>query len=67
MDSFLQARKRTNLQIPSAEKFKAKMEEFVKDESSKNLIFTEDLKNMIHLSEAQDCPLVVQVISTYFL
>jgi pentatricopeptide repeat domain-containing protein 2 len=47
------------------EKFKAKMEEFVKDESSKNLIFTEDLKNMVHLSEIQDCPLVTQMIKRF--
>lgn len=41
------------------------MEEFVKDESSKNLIFTEDLKNMVHLSEIEDCPLLVQMIKRF--
>lgn len=41
------------------------MEEFVKDENSKNLIFTEDLKNMVHLSESKDCPLLVQMIKRF--
>lgn len=47
------------------EKFKVKMEEFVKDESAKNLIFTEDLKNMIHVSQAEDFPLVVEMIKRF--
>lgn len=41
------------------------MEEFVKDESAKNLIFTEDLKNMVHLSQIEDCPLLVQMIKRF--
>lgn len=41
------------------------MEEFVKDENSKNLIFTEDLKNMVHLTQNEDCPLVVEMIKRF--
>lgn len=65
IDAFLQARERTAIQIPSVERFKAKMDEFVKDENSKNLIFTEDLKNMIHLSDVKDGPLLVQMIKRF--
>lgn len=65
IDSFLHARERTGLQIPSVEKFKAKMEEFVKDDSSKNLIFTEDLKNMVHLSDVEDCPLLIEMVKRF--
>lgn len=46
IDGFLSARERTKLQISNVDSFKLKMQEFVNDENSKNLIFTEDLKSM---------------------
>jgi hypothetical protein len=42
------------MQISNIEGFKNKMNEFVRDENSKNLIFTEDLKNMVHICENQE-------------
>lgn len=47
-------RERINLQITNVDSFKSKMQEFVQDESSKNLIFTEDLKNFIHATKDKD-------------
>lgn len=41
------------------------MQEFVDDKGSKNLIFTEDLKNMLALSEKPDLPLVKQMIEKF--
>lgn len=41
------------------------MDEFVKDESSKNLVFTEDLKNMLHISEKTDVELLSQMIKKF--
>lgn len=41
------------------------MHEFVKDENSKNLIFTEDLKNLLHIAEKTDVPLLSQMISKF--
>lgn len=49
IDGFLMARERVKLQINNVDSFKLKMQEFAADETSKNLIFTEDLKNMLHL------------------
>jgi pentatricopeptide repeat domain-containing protein 2 len=44
-------RDRTKIQFVNlADKFKTKMLEF-SDPNSSNMIFTEDLKNMIHLAE----------------
>lgn len=54
LDGFQQAQQRTRLQINDVDKFKARMEDFVKDESPNSLIFTEDLKNMVHLIESKD-------------
>jgi pentatricopeptide repeat domain-containing protein 2 len=52
LDSYSKTRDRTKIQFVNlADKFKTKMVEF-SDPSSTNMIFTEDLKNMIHLSEA---------------
>lgn len=42
------------------------MQEFVKDESSKNnLIFTEDLKNMVHIAEKDNTPLLISMIKRF--
>lgn len=35
------ARERTKLQVTNVDNFKAKMQEFVDDETSQNMIFTE--------------------------
>jgi pentatricopeptide repeat domain-containing protein 2 len=50
--------------INLADKFRAKMLEF-SGPSSTNMIFTEDLKNMIHLAEAtsDDLDLVYKMIT----
>lgn len=48
-----------------ADKFRSKMTEFSSD-GSKNLIFTEDLKNMIHISETdEDLDLVVKMLKRF--
>lgn len=41
------------------------MEEFVKDESSKNLVFTEDLKNMLHIADKPDVDLLSRMIKKF--
>lgn len=43
-----------------------KMQEFVTEES-KNMVFSEDLKNMVHLAEKQDLPLVIKIMEKYIL
>lgn len=65
LDTYVQSRDRTNLQITNVDRFKTKMVEFVKDENSKNLIFTEDLKNMVHISEKEDVELLSQMIKRF--
>jgi pentatricopeptide repeat domain-containing protein 2 len=53
-------------QINDIERFKVKMTEFVKDESSKNLIFTEDLKNMLHIaSSPEDIELLKSMMTKF--
>jgi pentatricopeptide repeat domain-containing protein 2 len=64
LDNYSAMRNRTKLQFVSlAEKFKTKMLEF-SDASSSNMIFTEDLKNIIHLAEdkADDLDLVYKMM-----
>ncbi|PSN51224.1 hypothetical protein C0J52_10560 [Blattella germanica] len=52
LDTYTRTRDRTKTQFASLiDKFKVKMTEF-SEPNSKNMIFTEDLKNMIHLVEA---------------
>lgn len=41
------------------------MDEFVRDDNAKNLIFTEDLKNMVHLAQKEDSPLLVEMIKRF--
>ncbi|KAG5680852.1 hypothetical protein PVAND_010333 [Polypedilum vanderplanki] len=65
LDTYEQSRERTRLQIPNIENFKTKMQEFVKDENSKNLIFTEDLKNMVHIADKEDTELLNQMIRRF--
>lgn len=45
IDGFLQTRERIKMQVTNIDSFKSKMQEFVSDENSNNLVFTEDLKN----------------------
>lgn len=66
IDGFLHSRERVNMQITNLESFKAKMQEFVEDQSSKNLIFTEDLKNFIHATKDQsDVKLLAKMIEKF--
>jgi hypothetical protein len=52
LDGYSRTRDRTKTQFVSlADKFKTKMLDF-SDPNSSNMIFTEDLKNMVHLAEA---------------
>lgn len=51
LDNYSAMRDRTKVQFVNlADKFKTKMLDF-SDPNSSNMIFTEDLKNMIHLAE----------------
>lgn len=65
-DGFEDQRAKIKNQMSNIEgKFKEKMSEYVTDES-KNMIFTEDLKNMIHISETdKDIELVVKMMKRY--
>ncbi|KAJ8717254.1 hypothetical protein PYW08_005653 [Mythimna loreyi] len=64
IDSFLQQRKRVKEQFTSYdEKFRTKMNEFVS--SQENMIFTEDLKNMVHLAEPTDLKLILDMIQKF--
>lgn len=65
MDNYKQSREKTKLQVTSIDKFKEKMQEFVNDENSKNLIFTEDLKNMVHIAQKEDNELLIQMIKRF--
>lgn len=43
-----------------SDKFRSKMSSFVAD--PRNMIFTEDLKNMVHIAEPADIHLVLDMI-----
>jgi pentatricopeptide repeat domain-containing protein 2 len=52
LDGYSRMRDRTKTQFVNlVDKFKTKMLDF-SDPNSSNMIFTEDLKNMVHLAEA---------------
>lgn len=63
IDGFLQQKTRTTNHFANiSEKFVSKMKEFTADDS-KGMVFTEDLKNMIHLASTdEDIELVVKMI-----
>lgn len=63
MDSFLAYKEKVKHQFVNIEnKFIEKMKEF-SAEDSKNMVFTEDLKNMIHLAkDDEDVDLVVKMM-----
>ncbi|OWR43455.1 putative pentatricopeptide repeat domain 2 [Danaus plexippus plexippus] len=64
IDGYLQTRKRIKDQFSNfSDKFRTKMLDFVSD--SKNMIFTEDLKNMVHLAEPTDLELVTNMIKKF--
>lgn len=67
IDGYLTTREKVqSLIIGSGEKFRTKMGEFVQD-NSKNMIFTEDLKNMVHIVEkdSKDIDLTIKMIKKY--
>lgn len=66
LDNFTQHREQVKLQMHSiGDKFKEKMAEYVSDET-KNMVFTEDLKNMVHLAESdKDIELAVEMLKKY--
>lgn len=66
MDSYLMYKEKVKNQFAQIEdKFVEKMKEF-STEGSKNMVFTEDLKNMIHLAESdEDIDLVVKMIKKW--
>lgn len=64
IDGYYQTRKRSKEQFANlTDKFRAKMNDFTSD--SKNMIFTEDLKNMVHLAEPTDLELVMKMIRKF--
>lgn len=61
IDTYLNTRKRIREQFANySDKFRSKMNDFVSD--SKNMIFTEDLKNIVHIAEPTDLDLVVKMV-----
>lgn len=64
VDKYLYSKDRVSAQfVNSADKFKTKMTEYLKPE---HLIFTEDLKNMVHLVQGQeDIDLVEQMTKKF--
>ncbi|XP_028175565.1 pentatricopeptide repeat-containing protein 2, mitochondrial-like [Ostrinia furnacalis] len=64
IDGYLQSRKRIKEQFSNfSDKFRTKMIEFVQD--PKNMVFTEDLKNMVHIAEPADLELVMDMIKKF--
>lgn len=54
IDNYVKTRDKVKTQfLTMADKFRGKMSEYAEDDS-KNMIFTEDLKNMLHLVESND-------------
>ncbi|XP_042210037.1 pentatricopeptide repeat-containing protein 2, mitochondrial-like isoform X2 [Homarus americanus] len=54
LDNFTEVRERTAFQFTNmSDKFKMRMEEIIASKG-KTMIFTEDLKNVVHLAEAKD-------------
>lgn len=65
LDGYLASRDKVKSQfMTTADKFRQKMLEFSGDDS-KNMVFSEDLKNMIHLAEKEDIPLVVKMMKKF--
>lgn len=66
VDNFVEQKKKVKNQFASiSDKFISKMKEFTSDETQ-GMVFTEDLKNMIHLAETDEhIDLVVKMIKRY--
>lgn len=66
LDGFEQQRERAKNQMANiSDKFREKMSEYVIHDS-KNMIFTEDLKNMIHIADSdKDIELAVEMLKRY--
>ncbi|KAK5647382.1 hypothetical protein RI129_002274 [Pyrocoelia pectoralis] len=65
LDNFLSQRDRVKIQLENvAPKFREKMNEYT-TEGSKNMVFTEDLKNMLHLADSNDLPLVIKMMTRF--
>nr|CAD7456607.1 unnamed protein product [Timema tahoe] len=68
VDNYVRTRERIQTQFATmSEKFKSKMIEF-SEPSSSNMIFTEDLKNMVHLVEkdsSDDLNLVIKMLRRF--
>lgn len=68
IDTYVGAREKVqSYLVDNGEKFRGKMSEFLLDDNSRNMIFTEDLKNMIHIVEKTpaDLDLVVKMIKKF--
>lgn len=69
VDGYVQFREKTKANFQGAEeKFKRRMQEFIEKESTEqNLVFTEDIKNMIHIVEntPEEVELVVKMIKKF--
>ncbi|KAI5635111.1 pentatricopeptide repeat-containing protein 2, mitochondrial [Phthorimaea operculella] len=64
IDNYLQSRKRIKEQFANfSDKFRTKMNEFVTD--PKNMVFTEDLKNMVHIAEPSDLNLTLEMVKKF--
>ncbi|XP_014365668.2 pentatricopeptide repeat-containing protein 2, mitochondrial [Papilio machaon] len=64
IDGYLQSRKRVKDQFFNfTDTFRAKMRDFVSE--PKHMIFTEDLKNMVHMAEPTDLDLVLNMIKKF--
>lgn len=69
LDNYLGTREKVQTYlVDNGEKFRSKMTEFL-EEGSKNMIFTEDLKNMLHIvkKDQTDIQLTVNMIKKYII
>ncbi len=67
VDGYVSQRERIKTQFTGmSDKFRGKMQEYSTSDS-KNMVFTEDLKNMVHLVESSpdDLQLVLQMMKKY--
>lgn len=66
LDGYKQQCEKTKVQLATiADKFKTKMKEYAQ-EDSKSMVFTEDLKNMVHITETdEEVQTVIQMMKKY--
>lgn len=67
MDGYNLTRDKVKQQFANmSEKFRTKMSEYVDNSDPKSMIFTEDLKNMLHLAECnEDVDLVIKMMKKF--